>query len=33
VADSAQNARQTLEEQNKLAAEKKLIKDYSSRKD
>ena len=33
VADSAKNARETLEEQNKLAAEKKLNKDYSERKD
>ena len=33
VADSAQGARETLEEQNKLAAEKKLNKDYSERKD
>lgn len=33
VADSAKSARETLEEQNKLAAEKKLTKDYSERKD
>jgi hypothetical protein len=33
VADSAKSARETLEEQNKLAAEKKLNKDYSERKD
>jgi hypothetical protein len=33
VGDSAKNARETLQEQNKLAAEKKLIKDYSERKD
>ncbi len=33
VADSAKNARETLEEQNKLAAEKKLNKDYTERKD
>jgi hypothetical protein len=33
VADSAKNARETLEEQNKLAAEKKLVKDWSTRKD
>ncbi|HEY4899214.1 MAG TPA: hypothetical protein VIH91_00195 [Terriglobales bacterium] len=33
VADSAKNARETLEEQNKLAAEKKLNKDYSERKE
>src|SRR5271165_1281182 len=33
VADSAKNARESLEEQNKLAAEKKLNKDYSERKD
>jgi hypothetical protein len=33
VADSGQSARETLEEQNKLAAEKKLNKDYSERKD
>src|SRR5664279_3880513 len=33
VADSAKTARETLEEQNKLAAEKKLNKDYSERKD
>jgi hypothetical protein len=33
VADSGKNARETLEEQNKLAAEKKLNKDYSERKD
>ena len=33
VADSAQSARETLEEQNKLAAEKKLNKVYAERKD
>jgi len=33
VGDSAKTARETLEEQNKLAAEKKLTKDYSERKD
>jgi len=33
VGDSAKTARETLQEQNKLAAEKKLIKDYSERKD
>lgn len=33
VADSAKGSRETLEEQNKLAAEKKLNKDYSERKD
>ncbi len=33
IADSAKSARETLEEQNKLAAEKKLTKDYSERKD
>jgi hypothetical protein len=33
VADSAKSSRETLEEQNKLAAEKKLTKDYSERKD
>jgi hypothetical protein len=33
VADSAKSARETLEEQNKLAAQKKLTKDYSERKD
>ncbi len=33
VADSAKNARETLQEQNKLAAEKKLNKDYTTRKD
>jgi hypothetical protein len=33
VADSAKNARETLQEQNKLAAEKKLNKVYSERKD
>jgi hypothetical protein len=33
VADSAKTARETLEEQNKLAAEKKLTKVYSERKD
>ena len=33
VADSAKSARESLEEQNKLAAEKKLTKDYSERKD
>jgi hypothetical protein len=33
VADSSKSARETLEEQNKLAAEKKLTKDYSERKD
>ena len=33
VADSAKDARETLEEQNQLAAEKKLNKDYSERKD
>ncbi len=33
VGDSAQNARETLEEQNKLAQEKKLNKVYSERKD
>ena len=33
VADSAKSARETLQEQNKLAAEKKLNKDYSERKD
>jgi hypothetical protein len=33
VGDSATNARETLQEQNKLAAENKLTKDYSERKD
>ncbi len=33
VGDSATTARETLQEQNKLAAEKKLTKDYSERKD
>src|ERR1035438_10040518 len=33
VADIAKTARETLQEQNKLAAEKKLNKDYSERKD
>jgi len=33
VADNAKTGRETLEEQNKLAAEKKLTKDYSERKD
>lgn len=33
VADSAKSTRETLQEQNKLAAEKKLTKDYSERKD
>ena len=33
VADSAKTSRDTLAEQNKLAAEKKLNKDYSERKD
>jgi hypothetical protein len=33
VADSAQNTRETLQEQNKLAQEKQLNKDYSERKD
>ena len=33
VSDSAKNARETLQEQNKLAAEKKLNKDYAERKD
>ena len=33
VADSAKSSREALEEQNKLAAEKKLNKDYSERKD
>jgi len=33
VADSGKTARETLEEQNKLAAEKKLTKVYSERKD
>jgi hypothetical protein len=33
VGDSAATARETLQEQNKLAAEKKLVKDYSERKD
>src|SRR5215813_15322342 len=33
VADSAKTSRETLEEQNKLAAEKKLTKVYSERKD
>jgi hypothetical protein len=33
VGDSAKTARETLQEQNKLAAEKKLNKDYSERKD
>jgi len=33
VADSAKNGRETLEEQDKLAAEKKLTKVYSERKD
>jgi hypothetical protein len=33
VADSAKSSRDTLAEQNKLAAEKKLNKDYSERKD
>jgi len=33
VADSAKNARENLQEQNTLAAEKKLNKDYSQRKD
>ena len=33
VADSAKDARETLQEQDKLAAEKKLNKDYTMRKD
>jgi hypothetical protein len=33
VADSAKSTRETLQEQNKLAADKKLNKDYSERKD
>jgi hypothetical protein len=33
VADSAKSARESLEEQNKLAQEKQLNKDYSQRKD
>ena len=33
VGDSAKSARETLEEQNKLAQEKKLNKVYSERKD
>ena len=33
VADSARNARETLQEQNTLAQQKKLNKDYSQRKD
>jgi hypothetical protein len=33
VSDSAKSSRDTLAEQNKLAAEKKLNKDYSERKD
>ena len=33
VSDSAQDTRETLEEQNKLAAEKKLNKDWTERKD
>jgi len=33
VNDSAEGARETLEEQNKLAAEKKLNKDWTERKD
>src|SRR5664279_2567108 len=33
VADSAKSTRETLQEQNKLAAEKKLNKDYTERKD
>ena len=33
VADSAKNARESLQEQNKLAAEKKLNRDYTERKD
>ena len=33
VADSAKNARENLQEQNTLAAQKKLNKDYSQRKD
>jgi hypothetical protein len=33
VSDSAQNTRETLEEQNKLAAEKKLNKEWTERKD
>ena len=33
VADSAKSARETLQEQNKLASEKKLTKVYSERKD
>ena len=33
VADNSKSARETLQEQNKLAAEKKLTKDYSERKD
>jgi hypothetical protein len=33
VADSAKTARETLQEQNKLAAEKKLNKVYAERKD
>jgi hypothetical protein len=33
VADSGKNARESLQEQNTLAAEKKLNKDYSERKD
>ncbi len=33
VNDSAQSTRETLEEQNKLAAEKKLNKEWTERKD
>jgi hypothetical protein len=33
VADSGQSARENLQEQNKLAQDKQLIKDYSERKD
>ena len=33
VADSGKNARENLQEQNTLAAQKKLNKDYSERKD
>ena len=33
VADSAKNARENLQEQNTLAQQKKLNKDYSQRKD
>lgn len=33
VTDSAQNTRETLDEQNKLAAEKKLNKEWTERKD